>query len=143
MTRKVGKDRGKAGGNAGWQVGMQGSRLEVKGCSSRAVQQACACCRVVWSPCILACSISIWAAPLHSWLPACTPAHSLRCCLPTCAPIPSHYAFCKPTHPTARNAAIILAMRAVALVLAYVMDSLVILFVWYLMRLYGIWWQSC
>ena len=89
MTGKTRKDRGKAGGNAGGQVaGGRG-----------AVQQACACCRVGWSPCILACSISICAAPLHSWLPACTPAHSLRCCLPTCAPIPSHHAFCKSTHP--------------------------------------------
>ena len=105
---------------------MQGGRLESKGCSSKAVQQACACCRVGWSPCILACSISIRAAPLHSWLPAETPAHSLHCCLPTCAPIPSHHLFCKPTHPTARNAAIILATRVVVLVLVYVMESIVV-----------------
>ena len=128
MTGKTRKDRGKAGGNAGGQVaGGRG-----------AVQQACACCRVGWSPCILACSISICAAPLHSWLPACTPAHSLHCCLPTCAPIPSHHAFCKSTHPIARNAAIILVMRAVALVLVYVIGSLVIPIVWYFMRWDGI-----
>ena len=128
MTGKTRKDRGKAGGNARGQVaGGRG-----------AVQQACACCRVGWSPCILACSISICAAPLHFWLSACTPAHSLHCCLPTCAPIPSHHAFCKPTHPTARNAAIILVMRAVALVLVYVIGSLVIPIVWYFMRWDGI-----
>ena len=82
-------------------------------------------------------------APPHPYTPALLHSTFLHSAfMHSVTPAFLHSAFCKPTHPTARNAAIILVMRAVALVLVYVMESLVIPFVCDLMRWYGIWWQK-